>query len=209
MHIKLRKPAWQLAAVLLALQLGGCAMLVRTPESAPVATGDSAEARWQQHYRQLAAISQFQLEARMAVKGVGWSGNLRWQQNGKQIKLVVTGPLGVGGLRATGTIDRAYVETGQEAFWTDDPEATFLARAGWQLPIRYLRYWALGMPAPSIAEQHTLDAQGRLVTLQQAGWEVRYASYQPQGQLALPSALVLTGVEAQIRVVIDRWQLGP
>ena len=68
------------------------------------------------------------------------------------------------------------------------------------------------MPAPGGETVETLDADGRLASLEQQGWRVSYEEYRsqatPQGSLRLPRRLTAKREALQLRVVIDRWALA-
>lgn len=196
---------WGLGAWLLVLS--ACALFPAQQELPTADNTPANELQWRRRAASLLYLKRFTLDARLAVKGRGWSGNLHWVQEGESVNLVVSGPLGVGGLRATGTLNQAFVETNGEKFWTADPEATFKERIGWSLPLRRIRYWALGVPQPEEPEEHTLDAQGRLLTLKQAGWEIQYPEYQTATYVELPRLIVIKSADVEARVVIDGWQL--
>lgn len=203
-----RHAMWRLLMLFAVVLSSGCALMTAEPErssSSPVV--DHPEQKWQSRAASLGYLKRFTLEARIAIKGEGWGGNLRWAQQGNSLDLLVSGPLGVGGLRAVGTLQRARIKTSNEDFWTDDPEATFRERIGWSLPLHDIRYWVLGIPNPNTPELHTLDEQGRLRQLRQQGWTIDYPEYQAADYIELPRLLILRGPRVEARVVIDDWKL--
>lgn len=201
-----RMPRFLPFLLVLAL-LQGCAMVpLQQKLPAADATPDN-ELQWKRRAASLLYLKTFTLDARLAVKGEGGGGNLHWVQEGENINLTVSGPLGMGGLRASGTLAQALIETNGEKFWTADPEATFKERIGWNLPLRKIRYWVLGVPQPDEPEEHSLDTQGRLLTLKQGGWEIQYPEYQAVTYVELPRFILLKSADVEARVVIDGWQL--
>ncbi len=184
----------------------GCVLV--PPASTPPPTVqpvDNPAAAWRDRQAALNYIKAWTVQARMAAEGRGWSGSLWWQQQGEYLDLRVSGPLGVGGVRARGTLSRVEVQTGNERFSTDDPEAVFRERVGWPLPVRGLRWWALGLPDPLTRARTELDPRGRLSRLEQHGWRVDYPEYQSASSVEVPRRLLLTNGEISIRVVIDSW----
>ena len=77
-----------IALVAIAL-LTGCVSLPTPPLEVDPARVNAA---WSAHQQQLKAVTGFQLNGRVAVKGGGLSGALRWQQQGEQFKLRIAGP---------------------------------------------------------------------------------------------------------------------
>ena len=57
-----------------------------------------------------------------------------------------------------------------------DAERELQWRYGWTIPVRSLRYWALGIPDPSVPATTELDEQGRLQTLEQNNWRVEIST---------------------------------
>lgn len=201
---------WRLLLLAGVVLASGCALLP-TESASEVdhaeARADNPELSWRNRAAALTYLKRFTLEARLAVKGEGWGGNLRWTQNAEVIDLVVSGPLGVGALRAMGTLSRARIKSGSEDFWTDNPEATFRERIGWSLPLKDIRYWVLGVPTPGVPETHEIDAKGRLLRLHQQGWVIEYPEYQSAEYIELPRLMIVRGPRVEARVVIDDWKL--
>ncbi len=193
-------------AALLAF-LSGCALVppasTPSPKVEPVA---DPQAAWRDRQAALHYIKAWTVPARMAAEGRGWSGSLWWQQQGEYLDMRVNGPLGVGGVRARGTLSRVEVETGSEKFSTDNPEAVFRERVGWTLPVRGLRWWALGLPDPRAHARTELDSRGRLSRLEQLGWRIDYPEYQSASSVEVPRRMLLTNGEVSVRVVIDSWK---
>ena len=55
------------------------------------------------------------------------------------------------------------------------------ARLGFELPLRNLRFWLLGIPNPDAPFQIARNAQDRAQHLSQDGWSIDYDQYRPQG----------------------------
>jgi outer membrane lipoprotein LolB len=72
-----------------------------------------------------------------------------------------------------------------------------------------MRYWLVGVPAPSAAHEETLGVDQRLASLEQSGWQVRYDRYVAVGALALPERIEMTTEGLRVRVVVSDWQLSP
>ncbi|SEQ15833.1 outer membrane lipoprotein LolB [Solimonas aquatica] len=198
------KPLLRAAALALGLGLGGCASLAPQP-SAP---GEDAGARaaWLAHRDALSGISAFTLDGR-AANSLGVKADLHWQQYADgHFEVRIAGPLGSGATALSGTAQRVLIRSAQGEELSDDPEAWLQAHAGWSLPLRGLRWWALGLPAPDAPAQTQLDAQGRLAILQQQGWTLSYNEYTEVDGLALPRRLEASNTQLRVKLLIDRWQ---
>lgn len=191
------------------LALAACAVLL----AGCISTGGTLrpadaelETRWQNHAQRLAQIQGFSLRGR-ASDGRGIQADVHWQQlSDGAFALRLTGPFGVGAVMIRGDARGAVeIQTRDERIATADPEGWMRARLGWAFPVRGLRYWILGQPAPDLPSQHRLDDQGRLLTLQQAGWSLAYPEYIDAAGLVLPRRLDATQDDRRLKLVIDRW----
>lgn len=186
--------------ILAALLVSAC-----LPSRPPPADDASAQLRWSQHREALATVLGFSLQGRLADNS-GRSGELNWRQHADaRFTLQLRGPFGVGAVSIEGDPVSVIVRTKDGEQITPDPEAWMWAHLGWGLPLSDLRAWALGLPAPGEIQQMTLDAEGRLLNLQQRGWTVRYDAYQRVGSLDLPRRLEAQSEAVRLRLFIDRW----
>lgn len=189
----------RVAAFAAVLLLAACAPTPTRIE--PLAT----ELRWSQHREELANILGFALQGRLA-DSKGRNGELLWRQYAdERFELQLNGPLGLGAVAIEGGPAGVTVRSKDGSEYTDDPEGWMQTHLGWYLPLRSLRAWALGIPAPGAVDQLTLDDDGHLLTLQQLGWTLRYGGYQRVGLLDLPRKLQAQSDTIRLRLVIDRW----
>ena len=148
------------ACALLALTLAGCAT---TPEQRETTTD------WNARRAALLELSEWRVEGRIALNAGkdGWSGTFSWQQAADDLDVRFLGPVGVGGYHLDGNLERLHLKTssGEELYLTD-PERELRQEFGWSIPIRSMRYWMLGVPAPEGEAAETLDADGRLALLE-------------------------------------------
>lgn len=157
----------------------------------------------------LATLSQWRAIGRMAVAadGSGGSGSFDWQQQDNQSRIQIQGPLGIGGM--TLLLDGSAVQLEASDGRRLESQAALLeleTRLGAPLPARNLRYWMLGIPAPGPAQWRS---QGVPQTLEQDGWVILYERSSGQSGAQLPTRLTATSGASRVRLVIDRWILGP
>ncbi|HET7312890.1 lipoprotein insertase outer membrane protein LolB [Salinisphaera sp.] len=186
--------------------LGGCAIIHKP---APSEAGIANPEAWQARRDTLRDFSDWSLQGRVATgQLLGWTGNLSWRERAPKFDVRVSGPLGAGGMRAHGTLDRVVIDTDDgQHFVTTDPDTLVKKALGWSFPLEPLSYWAKGLPAPGGYARISVDDQGRLRSLTQRGWTVSYLDYStPAGAPAsLPRRVVLDNGETRIRLVVDRW----
>ncbi|TJY61871.1 outer membrane lipoprotein LolB [Sinimarinibacterium sp. CAU 1509] len=190
-----------------AVLLGACA------QQAPPIPDTPSPLAWQQHRDTLETISGFTLRGRINDANQGRTADLRWIQLGDgDFTLQLNGPFGIGAVEIEGSAAGVSVRTRDGTQYLSDPEAWMQANLGWSIPIRDLRHWTLGLPAPGPLDNLSVDTEGQLQGLRQNGWDIRYDSYQTVGQLQLPRKLEARTDQARLRLLIDQWEhleLGP
>jgi outer membrane lipoprotein LolB len=116
------------------------------------------------------------------------------------------GPLGAGGVQVTSDGSAVSIVTSHGDRLDNDAAHAELAKdLGFDPPLDSLRYWILGVPDPRTPSQESLDAQQRLATLQQGGWNILYTDYMSVGGEWLPSKLTVQREGVRLRVIVDGW----
>ena len=188
-----------LLAALGLLLLGACATV------APPTQREDGGAAWQRHRQLLATIQTFSLQGR-AAGGGGVKADLRWKQEADgRFDVRLAGPFGAGALAIHGNDREVEIRSKDGIDVTDDPEAWLYVRAGWTVPIRGLRWWALGLPAPGAPARTRFDEDGRLARLEQDGWTFLYLEYQDAQGFALPRRIEAANDRITLKLIVDRW----
>lgn len=190
--------AWLLAGVCL---LAGCATTRQGVSLPDIST-------WEARNTVLGNLQEWEFIGRIAVKAAdeGFNGKFNWAQNDEAFNASVGGPLGIGTVRIESD-GRSVVLTDNDGVQTslNDAETELRYRYGWTIPVTSLRYWALGIPDPSMAAETEFDAGGLLVQLRQRGWVVEISRYREGGGQPMPRILSATNADTRVRMVIDRW----
>lgn len=156
----------------------------------------------------LGGLRDWQFKGRIAVKAGtdGFNGRFNWSQQGDAFRATVGGPLGIGTMRIEGS-GRGVILTDKEGVQTalPDAEIELQHRYGWTIPVASLRFWALGLPDPSMPAATEVDAEGRLRRLEQSNWVVEIPRYREGGGQPMPRILSATNPETRVRMVIDQW----
>ncbi len=186
----------------------GCATL---PSPSPEAPSERAAQLWQQHVRSVRAQIDWALDARIVAHSEddSWSGKLYWQQGKDHYQVSFNAPFGQGGLQLDGEPGQVQMRTSDgHVLEAANAESLLYQQLGWQLPLRKLRYWIRGVPAPTSHNMPVLafDETGRLTHLRQSDWRIDYPAYRQVGELMLPRKVYLENTELSVRLVIDRWQ---
>ncbi len=199
-------------ATLLALALlGGCAgwRPAPIPDADPAAIAEA----WSLRQQQLGTLEGFEAAGRVAVRGGGLAGALRWQQQGEHFAVRIVGPFGAGALSMQGTPAEVAIKGKDIDLVTTEPAQVLAARTGWRLPLDALRWWVLGLPAPVSALHSeaalTLDDAGRALSLQQDGWTLRYSDYRDSTTPSTPGRIEAQQGDWLATLVIDSLALKP
>lgn len=183
--------------------LAGCA--TTPPEKVP----DSPERAWQGHWMAVAAIANWEMSGRVAVRTEEDGGRvqLHWVQKGPAYELVLNGPFGSGEVTMVGDEDGATI-VGADDQGYHHPDAAFLLEAytGYAIPVDALVYWVRGIPAPGFEHRRELDRHGRLARLEQGPWTVQYDEYREVDGEYLPVRLRAEGPGMALRLAIHDWR---
>lgn len=189
----------QWSVVLAMFLLAGCATLP-PPVSTPV---------------DLTRINQWQAHGRIAVSGgqSGGSGSFEWLQHDDRADVEIRGPIGIGSVRleVSGSAEDPSVRLQTANGTTLESQAAWDElenRLGTAVPAGSLRFWMLGMAAPGEHRWSEPDPQG-VTTLEQDGWRIDYQKYSDAPGAHVPVRISATSGAARVRILIDRWQLGP
>jgi len=171
---------------------------------------------WQQHQNQVQGIKHWDIRGRVAIQSSdnGGQADLFWQQTDHQhydIKLIA--PLGAGTTHLQGRASSVLLTAsdGQSAM-AENADQLFEQVQGWHFPVSGLRYWLLGIPAPSSeAQLISWNPQGLLYVMHQDGWRVELRQYKTVADKTLPRKLFISRLndeELDVRLVIREWNLG-
>jgi outer membrane lipoprotein LolB len=162
----------------------------------------------------LEQLDRWEARGRIGVSSAegGGSGSFEWRQQVDEASVQIRGPVGIGSvqLQVSGDVSNPQLklQTGDGVTLESDAAwAELETRLGANLPAGNLRYWMLGLAAPGPHEWSEPNEAGAL-SLQQQGWRIDYQRYSNEFGAKLPMRLRATSGAAQVRIVIDRWQLG-
>ena len=182
--------------------LAGCAT---PPISSP-----AAQNAWAARQPMLAKLSHWRTVGRIGVinEQDGWHANFQWDQQGPTYRIDLIGPLGQGRVVVQGDAERVSIQTQDGQNWTAADADTLLEQSlGVRLPVNGLRYWVRGLPEPGATPVLEIDAEGRLIRLEQNGWIIDYPAYTPTTALDLPARIVARRSDLSVKLVIEQWNL--
>lgn len=191
-----------LLALLACLALTHCAQLPKAPEE-PV--------RWQQHRAQVEALQSWTLSGKVGIRSAEENGSarLRWQQAPSHYQVQLSGPLGQGTVRISGSEGGARLEqSGEPPLEASSGEQLLYEATGWTLPLEQLTAWVRGIPADTLPIEHMhFDEHHLLAELHQAGWQLSYSRYGLYQEAYLPGRIVATREDIRLTLLIHDWQV--
>ena len=193
-------------ATLLPLLLAAC---VTAP---PVrVTGDASMLKAQaQREHQLARANHWTLQGRLGVSNGkdGGSGSFSWTQDGEHYDFELRGPAISGAnFRLSGGPDGALLEGLKNGpLRGPDAESLMHKALGWEVPLRDLRAWVLGLRADSGPAELSFDADRLPALLQQDGWTVDYREWDASHQPPLPKKVYAEKTPYKVKLSIESWQ---
>jgi outer membrane lipoprotein LolB len=184
------------------LILGACA-------TRPAVSPAVSEASWLARQAALETLTHWRVQGRIAVRSAseGWTAHFDWSQRGDEYLVRVRGPFGQGAVELHGDGLGVWLKrTDQPPVFAQNPEVLLERETGWQLPVAGLSSWLRGLPVPGGQPTIAWDAQGRLLQIEQDGWQISYSRYLAQGELQLPEKLRMQRDSLQVKFIIDGWQ---
>jgi len=179
--------------------LAGCAALSSGKAVMPPVT---------QSRQQLYRLSAWKLDGRIGAKmgHEGWNANLFWEHEGGQDRLRISGPFSQGAVSIIVQSDLVYVNEGNGVVSSSrNPDDWLRQRLGFTVPLRSLRYWVLGLPAPDVEYQARLDAAGGLQGFEQQDWVLAFEGFDSVGGFVVPKKMSIRGGEVTLKLIADDW----
>ena len=197
------KRRFRFIAAVLPLLLAACVPAVRMK-------GDSGLLNAQQTREQgLAHADHWVLQGRLGVSDgkQSGSGGFSWTQDGDHYVFVMQGPpLSGANFRLSGGPDGALLE-GLKSGPLQGPDAEALMRKalGWEVPLRDLRAWVLGLRADTGPAELSVGTNRLPSQLQQDGWIVDYPEWDEAHQPPLPKKVFAANPPYKVRLSIESW----
>ena len=179
-----------------------------TQPTAPTPQPPENATAHQQHLSRLANIQAFSLKGRLGVvtQKQGFSGRINWQHGAQNDNIDVFSPLGgqIANIKKTALGVTLTSQDGR-SITAQSAESLTESTLGFRLPLSGLSDWALGKPTSSKIDASTWDAQGRLLTLKQDGWDIGYENYADNSGVSLPTKVVLKSEQLNLKLLIENW----
>ena len=180
--------------------------------SVPVTKKDQAglAGLYQVRHDVLLSLDQWAFEGRLAVNDGqdGGSGHFNWQRQGEASSMDFHGALGRGAWRLDADRNGAVLELADgEIDRAPSVGQLVERRLGWKIPVDALAWWVRGCTAPGNWDQRELDEYGRLMVLNQFGWEIEYGKYTEAEGIFMPLKLTARQDSYTVKLAIRDWSL--
>lgn len=120
------------------------------------------------------------------------NGQFDWRQWGSNYQVRLFGPLGMGSVSIVGSIDQVEIQTGEQSYFSDQPDQLFFEITGMQIPIAELSRWMTGQ----IEEENRSPE-----------WQILFDQYQEVGEFQLPTRIDLENSRNSMRIAVTEWSL--
>jgi len=134
----------------------------------------------------------FSIRGKIGVRTPKQNGSAfyAWIQDGNRFAIDLTGALGIGQTHIEGIPGQVSLQSAKTGLLqATTPEELLTQATGWLAPISYLPHWILGQQNQATSPA-TRDAQGRLLTLNEGGWQVTF-DYDSSNSSLQPSKLTM------------------
>lgn len=148
---------------------------------------------------------EFDLAGRLAARygNEAFAGNIAWRHARSADEMLITSSLGAGVARIVRQGDTVVLTTAEpREYRAPDAEALTEEVLGFRLPLAGLADWVRGRPSTESPATADYSPDGRLLALQQQGWNIEYLDYQDKR----PTRLRLTYPGIELRLAISEWK---
>lgn len=148
---------------------------------------------------------EFDLSGRLAARygSEAFSGNIAWRHARSADEMLITSALGAGIARIVRQGDSVVLTTAEpREYRAADAQALTEEVLGFRVPLAGLADWVRGRPSTDSPASAEYAPDGRLLSLQQEGWNVEYLDYQDKR----PTRLRLTYPGIELRLAISEWR---
>jgi len=191
----------------LTLYLSGCAINTKQPSVA--VNTESPSVLYQQHMDNIGNIHQFSVKSRLGIitNPKNHSARLSWQHTPQKDHINVYSPIGGKVANIIKTSEKVTLtDNGQKTIEAEDTESLTEKTLGFRLPLSGLSHWVLGKPSNiGLVNMVQWDANGRIKTMQQNGWDIQYQDYAEHSGYFLPRKVTLKNDKMTLKLVTDKW----
>ena len=191
--------------------LAGSSALVSCTTTTPLNQEQMSRSR--QYQEQVAMSGKISIQYQQNEKAETLSGNFEWQQNGQELTITLSSPLGQTIAIIRETPEGASLQQAkQETRYAPNVEQLLYESLGWTLPVAGLRDWLQGFDR-SASGQRIMVATRDHQRIMSQGWQIDFTSWQEDQNQIHPRVIdVYRRTEEvgdlKIRVAVLEWTPG-
>ncbi len=173
---------------------------------------DAAAAAFRQHSAFLQTLNAGNLAGKLSIDDGedGGSGRLKWQIRNSDSQMEFRGALGKGAWQLSSGPGYAQLQRADGSMVSSASADDLVeSELGWHIPVKSLKWWVLGLPAPGATEMLELDSNGRVLVMQQNGWSIRFERYRIFGDVELPALMIAVSGDYRVKMAVSSWTLLP
>ena len=168
------------------------------------------------NYQQsLGLLEEWNLRGRLNIRNNNQSDtiNINWLQQGDAYDINLSGTLGLGAVRLSGSPSGVLIEkSGNEPVMATSLEAITAEMLGYAFPASELLYWVRGIPAPGRQARVERNAEGLIGSLVQADgrgleWKLEYDRFELVDDHPVPGRIRLEQSPYRLTLLINNWEL--
>jgi len=188
-----------------------CLLLYACSSHQRIASDSAAASHaYQQRLAVLENLTDWDLAGKLSLDDGddGGSGNLSWSVRDAESRMKFRGALGKGAWQLDSGPGFAELQRSDGSLVRSASVSRLVeAEIGWQIPVDSLKSWVLGIAAPGSTDLLELDEQGRVIAMQQDGWNITYNRYRQFGDIELPGRMDAVRGQYRVKMAVSRWTL--
>ena len=171
---------------------------------------EAAELAYQQRAKNLVLLTSWDLAGKLSVDDGddGGSGRLSWKVREDSSLMNFRGAMGRGAWQLDSRPGFAELQRSDGTVSMAGSVNELLEREiGWHIPVQSLKWWALGISAPGDILLLDLDSKGRVLAMQQDGWNISFDRYRQFGDVELPGRMDAVSGKYRVKMAVSNWTL--
>ena len=192
-----------LAAIMVCLVLVSCSSRQITATDEP-----SAKLAYQKRSIEMNSVQSWSMSGKLSIDDGkdGGSGKLSWSVKDKDSLMSFRGALGKASWQLESRPGFAQLKKSNgDITQAKSVEELLQSELGWAIPVDSLRSWALGVAAPGEPDSLSLDDAGRVIAMQQDGWQINYSRYREFGSFELPGRMDVVRDQYRLKMAVANW----
>ena len=168
----------------------------------------AAEFAYQQRAASLSELDSWDMAGKLSVDDGddGGSGKLSWKVRDESSLMNFRGALGRGAWQLDARPGYAELQKSDGTVTRAESVNDLLeTEIGWHIPVQSLKWWALGVSAPGETELLDLDADGRVLAMQQDGWNISFDRYRQFDGVELPGRMDAVRGRYRVKMAVSKW----